>query len=475
MRGVQKPRIQHVPPGRDLGDAQDVIDLARSAGLLLDPWQEHVLRGALRVGSDGRWSAFEVGLLVSRQNGKGAVLEALELAWLFLFDDQLILHSAHEFKTASEAYLRIKGLIDRTPDLKVLVKQFYAPSGGQAAIHLHDGTRLEFVARSKGSGRGFSADKIVLDEAYNLPDAVVDALLPTTGAKPNPQIWYTSSAGDQLIAPCDVLARVRRRGVKGEDARLAYFEWSVPYDELTGKMQGDPADPKLWAMANPSLGIRKPVDRVATFHESMSAEGFAREELSVGNWPLDGDEGFIVPNWSDLADPDGQVVTPPVFALEVTHDRSRASVCVAGGRADGRTQVELVESRAGTSWAVDRLSELSGRSRLTVVVDPRSPAGALVPDLESAGVSVYPVSTSEWVSYCGQFMDACAEDHVRHLADPDLTASMRNTVPRRLGEAWALDRLKSRGEITAFAGAVLAAGHYRVLAGADYDPLDSVI
>ena len=76
------------------------------AGLELDPWQRYVLDVALRVRPDDRWAAFEVALIVARQNGKGAVLEARELAGLFLDlpDEKLILHSAHEFKTCSGAF-----------------------------------------------------------------------------------------------------------------------------------------------------------------------------------------------------------------------------------------------------------------------------------------------------------------------------------------------------------------------------------
>jgi hypothetical protein len=66
----------------------------------LDPWQRFVLDRALGESKDGKWSAFEVGLVVPRQNGKGSILEARELAGLFLFDERLILHSAHEFETA---------------------------------------------------------------------------------------------------------------------------------------------------------------------------------------------------------------------------------------------------------------------------------------------------------------------------------------------------------------------------------------
>ena len=54
---------------------------------------------------------------MARQNGKGTILEALELAALFLFPDvRLILHSAHEFKTAAEAFLRVRTLIEDNPD-----------------------------------------------------------------------------------------------------------------------------------------------------------------------------------------------------------------------------------------------------------------------------------------------------------------------------------------------------------------------
>jgi hypothetical protein len=42
-----------------------------------------VLERALGVREDGKWAAFEVGLDVSRQNGKGGILEARELAGLF--------------------------------------------------------------------------------------------------------------------------------------------------------------------------------------------------------------------------------------------------------------------------------------------------------------------------------------------------------------------------------------------------------
>src|SRR6185437_5906810 len=86
LRGSQEPRIHHVPPFvSTLG--REAIELAAVAGLNLDPWQQLVLLDSLGQRPDGRWAAFEVGLVVARQNGKDSILEAMEIAGLFLFGE----------------------------------------------------------------------------------------------------------------------------------------------------------------------------------------------------------------------------------------------------------------------------------------------------------------------------------------------------------------------------------------------------
>ncbi len=283
--GAQRPRLEWIPPAGALSDAgKRAVDLCGEiAGLVLDDWQQYVLDQGLRRRSDGRWSAFEVCLIVSRQNGKGAILEARELAGLFLDDrdgfgdERLILHSAHEFKTASEAFRRILMLIQDHPLLSRQVKQVYLQRGAES-IELRNGKRLRFVARSSGSGRGFSGDLIILDEAQQLGDEAMEALLPTLSARPNPQVMYTATAGN----PDSIqLGRVRARGVAGGDPSLAFFEWSAEDGD-------DPASLETWVKANPGLGIRISADYVGRERATLSPEGFARERLSIGDYPVDG-------------------------------------------------------------------------------------------------------------------------------------------------------------------------------------------
>src|SRR5919205_1713342 len=141
--GAQQPRVHSVPFAvSTAGD--EAIELAARAGLHLYPWQQLVLRDALGETAAGKWAAFEVGLIVPRQQGKGSVLEALELAALFLADPDepppLILHSAHEFKTSAEHFRRMRDLVERNEAFSKQVRITRTASGAES-IELHNGAR----------------------------------------------------------------------------------------------------------------------------------------------------------------------------------------------------------------------------------------------------------------------------------------------------------------------------------------------
>jgi phage terminase large subunit-like protein len=294
LLGDQSPRVCSLPLFDSDSSGRNAVTLAGEARLVLDPWQRLVLESGLRR-RGGKWSAFEVALIVARQNGKGTILEALELAALFLFPDvRLILHSAHEFKTSQEAFLRVRTLIEDNPDFDSQVSRIRTAAGAEA-VELKDGKRLRFVARSSGSGRGFTSDLVILDEAYKLGDQEMAALLPTLSARPDPQVWYTSTAG----GPDSIqLGRVRARGVAGGDPSLAFLEWSAEDTD-------DPAAPDTWARANPGLGIRIDPDYIGREMTALGPEAFARERLSIGDYPVDGGAWEVVraDTWSSCAAP----------------------------------------------------------------------------------------------------------------------------------------------------------------------------
>jgi hypothetical protein len=458
---AQLPRIASVPEfGRSAGD--EAIELAEMAGLFLDPWQQFVLSNSLGMRPDGSWAAFEVGLVVSRQNGKGSILEARELAGLFLLGERLVIHSAHQFDTSLEAFRRLLFLIEDTPDLDRQVKRV-SRAHGEEGVELLSGQRIRFRTRTKGGGRGFTGDCLILDEAMILPESAHGALLPTLSARPNPQVWYTGSAVDRQIHEHGiVLSRVRERGRAGDDESLAYFEFSVDgnLEELDLDVVRDPA---AWREANPSLGIRISTEHVGREMASMDVRTFAVERLGIGDWPdLDvADQGGITSEMLaqclERADPPPSIEDPVCFAFDTRPDRSYSSISSAGGRADGLKQFELVDRRPGTGWVAARLAELVGRhDPVAVICDEKSPAAALIGQISNLGVTVKTVNASEYARACGQMFDALDQGAVRHLNSPEIVTAAKGAARRPLGDAWAWSRRYSSVDISPLVAATLA-------------------
>jgi hypothetical protein len=456
--GAQAPRLCAVPPAQSSA-GQEVIELAQLAGLELDPWQQFVLDRSLGERVDGQWAAFEVGLVCQRQNGKGGILEARELGGLFLLGEQLITHSAHQFDTSLEAFSRLLALIEQTPDLDRRVQRV-SRSHGEEGITLKGGQRIRFRTRTKGGGRGFSGDCVILDEAMELPETALGALFPTLSARPNPQIWYTGTAVDQEIHDHGVvLARVRERGHRGDDPKLAYFEWSIDADSPDDVTQAVARDPEAWAQANPALGIRITPDYIAAEQRALAHRTFAVERLGVGDWPSTDNVMHVIPleTWQALADPGSTIVGPVSFAFDVTPDRSRAAISAAGTRRDGLRHVEVIEHRRGTDWLPDRLQDLTKtHDTAGASCDGAGPAASLLPALQDRKVEVTTVTAKEHAQACGHFYDTVDQAAVRHLGTAEMDAAIQGAVKRSLGDAWAWSRKSSNVDISPLVASTLA-------------------
>lgn len=461
LNGEQQPRVASVPEYRSSA-GQEAIELARMAGLILDPWEAFVLEHSLGERADGKWAAFEVGVEVSRQNGKGAILEARELTGLFLLGERLLIHSAHQFDTSLEAFRRLLYLVEDTPDFDRRVSRV-SRAHGEEGIELKGGQRIRFRTRTKGGGRGFTCDCLMLDEAMFLPETAHGALLPTLSARPNPQVWYTGSAVDQMIHEDGVVfARVRERGHRGDDPSLAYFEWSVDCPRPEDLEDSVMADPRAWAQANPGLGIRISSEHVARELRSMDKRTFAVERLGVGDWPRTDGVGRAVigvEQWADLADEHSRLQDPVCFAYDVTPDRRRSAIVAVGRRADGLLHGEVVEHRAGTGWVAPRLAELVTRHRaLAVVCDGASPAASLVQEVEKTGIEVKTLDGKQYAQACGLLYDAVAQERLRHLGTLELASAIKGAAKRPLGDAWAWSRKNSATDISPLVALTIGVG-----------------
>jgi hypothetical protein len=460
------------------------------AGQQLDQWQQDAITLILATREDGKWACFEYCEWVSRQNGKGGILEARVLAGLLLLGERLILWSAHEYKTSMEAFRRVKALlvalgesitdtliaVPGEDDVHPIYIKVHNANGEEGFERLDTHQRVKFVARSKGSGRGFSGDLVILDEAFALTSLQLEALFPTLSARPNPQVIYMSSP--PLSADSgDVMFLLRHRGDPTaerdeddqpwtQDDSLGYRDWGVRGD-LDHLEEVDLADSALAAASNPALEIRITMETVGRERRSMTPEGFARERLGIWPFRIVSVEAWrVIPKaaWTDAAEPSFSHPKPVAFAVALSTDRQWATIAAAGPIGDGLTGITIVDRREGTGWVVERLLDLIARWKpVSVVIDKGSPAGSLATEAEEAGIELTPITTRDVAAAAGALYDGIAgrpaKDPdtggmgrdprvIRHRDQPELNTAVAGAVKRQLAAAWAWDQMAAAVDIT---------------------------
>jgi len=447
--------------------------LAEAAGLVLEPWQRAGLDLMCSLRDDGRWACFEYAEMCARQNGKTALFMARALAGLFLFDERLVLWSAHEYRTAMRSFKDLVNLLavlgepagPNAYDVQGIPVKVVNTNGEESISRLDTGQEIKLVARSKGAGRGFSTDCMIVDEAFAYEDVHQDALLPTLTARPNPQIVYASSPPltGRTGGPLYALRRRAEAAVAGgrDAGALGWRDWGVA-DVLDDVLMLPPTeraalldDRARWQAANPALGRgRVSLESIARLRESMSDAGFGREVLGMWPAPSSSTSGWTViaeDVWRGRGGAAERPSGPVAFAIDAAWpDGATAAVSVAGHHGP-EVLAQVVAHYPGTGWVIPRVVEMASRHRpLAVVLDRRSPAGHLHDELAdrlaAVGVPVLTPQVQDVAAASGALRAAVAGDapFLRHYDQPELDEAVAAAERRPLGDAWAWAR---RGEV----------------------------
>lgn len=442
MRGSQEPRIR-IEPERISSDGPDAAYLIAAYGYELEPWQKLILDCWLGKDEEEQYTVTSAGLSVPRQNGKNICLEAREFYGMIV-NGEKILHTAHQVKTSKKAFRRLVALFTdkRHPEIMKTVRRIRY-TNGEESIELDNGGSIEYSARSRQAARGFDGISLVVyDEAQELTDDQVEALLPTLSASATGtrQIIYT---GTPVYPGCpgDVFQRRRKMCQEAPGKHDAWHEWSVA---AKGIDEIDVTDLSLWYMTNPALGVHLTEEFTEEECRTMTRDGFARERLG---WWMPAITNVLEPVisekvWNALKSRELKPEGKTAYGVKFSADGSEVCICGAVIPKEGPARISLIDRKPtvmGIQWLVDWLNQRYTKASC-VVIDGRNGVDVLIDKIRpiwKIKESVIRPSSKDVIASVSTLMDDINEKNLTwYYKQTALRDSAVSSIKRPIGGGW---------------------------------------
>lgn len=452
--GRQTPRVMNMPTTAVDTLIEDALTLWELTGRQLDPWQETSCEPLFAVDALGNWAASEVGLLVSRQQGKGEVLQVYDLAHLYLWpkpngEPKIIVHTAHEFATVDMHYRKLKARITGSPWMRRQLKgggvkttkgfTGISTGMGRRIFELENGNLLILQSRTGGAGIGFTADIIVIDEAQHSPAETMEALLFTQDGVANTQVFYTGTV-PTITQDGAHFEALRDRGRRGGYPRTAWTEFTPDGSDdpdTAAAIRMD--DREVWAQSSPALGRRTTEADIQSKYDAFkntNPDAFIKQRLSI--WPNPRPEVERAANELDLRTwnnntTDLRLGAGAVLAVALGRGGGYSSIGGAWRAPDGRILVEHLATAARTLWVPAKLDELRKTLKASLIILDERNAAPLLTDLDKKGLKPFKMNTGEVGGAHELFVESVNAGLVIHPPQDELTLSLKHAVPRSMG------------------------------------------
>lgn len=466
--GSSRPRLLTLPleadpdgfPVRTRGHS--LIRFAQDFGEPFWPHQEELALRGLELYESGHYRARIVIVLMGRQNGKTRFLRLLGL-WRLLDQGAGLVVAAGQDRSQAFAVWEdaVEALSSHATLGDRLGKVWRRTNDEYFRVLDEDGKpagRYRIKAATRSSGRGPSAELVLLDELREQTDtAGWAALSKTIMARVDGQIWAFSNAGDRDSV---VLNHLRAVALDGSDPSIMLLEYS-------GENGCDLDDRQAWADSNPSLGqpggITEPAIRTAMY--SDPPEIFRTEVLCQHVPVMAGAVDDIA--WGACAD---STLDSPrsdwVLCVDVAPDGEHVSAVLAAVLDDGRVRIAPAGAWESTKHAP--ATELARRELPGLLAEikprkiawwPSGPAKMLAPVLrppdmteteKKRRVEIKGLMVGE---ACMGFSDLVAARRIVHPDDPLMTTQVVGAERLPEGDGWRFTRSGAAHCDTAYAAA----------------------
>jgi len=444
-----KPRY-HTPRNlnnRTLGGKSAKV--AAALGKPFMPWQRMAADVAQEVDHNGNFIYHTVIITVPRQSGKTTKTLTLGLHRTMITPMGKIWYTAQSGQAARERFLQ-----ELAPPVQRNLPGLFSLKRGAGDTRLilpSTGAQFRPHPPTDKYLHGEQSDLNLIDEPWAYTevqgDALMQAIVPTQNTRPNAQTIMLSTMGDANSTWWHAIVDKARAM---DDPRTCIIDWGL--DESI-----DASDVDAVIRAHPAVGHTIPPQAIHDAHATLKPSEFAR---AYANQRTATRAAVFDADTIAGALHDGDAIgdkSPVVFGVAVSWDRSETCISAAGYSATGRPVAEIVDTRPGTSWAIDRIKELDrSHSPRSIMIDAHSPAAVLATDPRLTDIVTTP-TPREIAAGTGAMLDGIRDATLTLRTDNGLATSLDRLTLRNVGDlGQMMDRKKSPGSIAPLESAALA-------------------
>lgn len=401
--------------------------VAQLLGTPFIPWQRYVADVLGEVDPRTGIRVYRHALVtLMRQGGKTTwVITEKTTRAIDCVDPQVIHFAAQDGIEAKKKWLNHAKVIKRSPLGRRLIDGTPTTSNGKEILEWDNGSSEIPLSGAEGSGHGDSVNLGVITEAFAHKDSrYIDTISPAMNRDPNAQLLIESTQGtaesiylNELTA--EYTARELADPAELRAGRIAYFNWSFADDDDIGAES-------TWRRRMPQLGHLLRLEEVQSAWQNATTPKKVRAfkrgygnmaDLGAGELSV-----FDEESWERSGTGDA-LVGARALTIDVTPDRSWASIAWAGLNSSGRQQSELVEHERSTHWLVAKVGEILDRNpRMPrrVYCAPGGQAALMADKFERAGIALIVLSRAEYAAACASYYDGITDEDgatIEHVSE----------------------------------------------------------
>lgn len=285
---------------------------------ILLPWQSDLIRNVFGVLKPNGYRQFNtVYLELGKKNGKTELAAAIALYMLCADGEQAAecFSCAADRSQASLVLNTAADMIELCPALKKRVKILRSQ---KRIIYKPTNSYYQCLsAADPSSFQGFSTHCVCYDELHAAPNPELFRVMTQSSgdARTQPLYFLTTTAGDDIHSICYEQHQKAVDILEGRKTDPTFYP--VIYAADT---EDDWTDPKVWAKANPSMGVTFPIEKVRAACESAvqnPAEENSFRMLRLSQWVKQAVRWMPMHKWD-------------VCAFPVDPDKLSGRKCYAG-------------------------------------------------------------------------------------------------------------------------------------------------